>query len=342
MILHSDILPNLRKAGVSVALVVPNAEEANMQALAQRHGVSLVQAPVMHSKLRSEYEGLLRRYLFENVLENPSLRSWHYRYLDEGGKTAAKVRLYLGLNKVSLRSPAIRRMLDSVERRLFLDSPEVAQIIADLNPSVVVSTYPVAILEACFLHEARKAGCTTVSQLLSWDNITSKGRFSVNADYYVTWGPIMSEEVKAYYGVPKNRIFECGVAHFDRHITLPSEKGVRETVGRLGLDPGKPYLFFGMSSPAITPYEIEVVEWLARAVEDGVWGPDLQLVVRPHPQNVTGYTSDPTWLPRLDGLKSTRVVIDYPSLETSSLAWNMKERDLPHLVNLLAGCAICL
>jgi hypothetical protein len=89
-------------------------------------------------------------------------------------------------------------------------------------------------------------------------------------------------------------------------------------------------------------YEIEVVEWLAQAVSNNVWGPDLQLVIRPHPQNVNGYTADPTWLPRLNALISNRVVVDYPALKKSKLSWSMQEKDLPRLVNLIGGCAVCL
>ncbi len=342
MILHSDILSALQKRGISVGLVVPNADEPSMQALARKRSVQLAQAPQLKSRLLNEYESLLRRYLFEDVLDNPSLRSWHHRYLDTGGKTGLKARTYLQLNRLSLRFPAIRRTLDRMERRLFLRNAAVGKVLEEMNPKVVVSTYPVAILEACFLHAARTLHRPTVSQLLSWDNITSKGRFSVTADHFITWGPIMTEEVQEYYNVSTERIHECGVAHFDRHVTLPSPEGAAAVISELELDPEKPFLFFGMSSPAITLYEIEVVEWLAQTVRENRWGPDVQLVVRPHPQNVRGYTADTSWLPRLNALAGNRVAIDYPSLEKSSLAWNMKETDLPRLVNLIAGCTICL
>jgi hypothetical protein len=97
-----------------------------------------------------------------------------------------------------------------------------------------------------------------------------------------------------------------------------------------------------MSSPYFSPYEIEVVEWLADAVCGGRFGGEVQLVVRPHPQNVQGYMADPTWLPRLNALIGARVAVAYPSLGRDGLAWNMDEEDLPRLTNLLAGCSICL
>ena len=85
MILHSEILPHLKKQGLSVALVVPNAGDPIMEAMAERHGVQLFEAPVIQSRLTNEYEWLIRRYLFEDVLANPSLRSWHLKLKDMPG-----------------------------------------------------------------------------------------------------------------------------------------------------------------------------------------------------------------------------------------------------------------
>jgi hypothetical protein len=152
----------------------------------------------------------------------------------------------------------------------------------------------------------------------------------------------MNAELQEYYQVKPENIIGAGVAHFDAHITGASPAGTRAAISRLGLNPAKPYLFFGMMSPIFTPYEIEVVEWLAREVEADHFGPEMQLVIRPHPQNVQGYTADTSWLPRLDALASRRVGIDYPILEDSSLMWNMNEEDLPKLANLIAGCAVSL
>ncbi len=345
MILHSKILPELRSRGVSVAIVVPHADEEVMQAVSEEHGVQVFEAPTLDSKHLLEYEWLIRRYLFEDVLENPSLRSWHLKLKDsETNPIRHRVRswIYLTINRMSLGSKWVRNRLDAMERRVFLDNDEVGSVVDRISPKLLVSTYPVSILEACFLYAAGNSGITTVSQLLSWDNITSKGRFSVVSDYYVSWGPIMSEELLEYYDVPESRIFECGVAHFDEHVNGVVQGACARALQEIGLDPERPFLLFGMSSPTVSPREIDVVEWLSDAVRRGDFGSEIQLVVRPHPQNIQGYTADSSWLPRLESLTGGPVVVDYPVMEKSKLAWNMKADDLPRLVNLLSGCAICL
>ena len=115
-------------------------------------------------------------------------------------------------------------------------------------------------------------------------------------DYYLSWGPVMSEELAKCTACDSDRIFECGVPHFDEHKRLV-DISYRSTVLRqLGLDPDRPYLLFGMSAPIFAPREIDIVEWLAEQVNGGRFGGDLQLIIRPHPQNVAGDMADPSWL----------------------------------------------
>lgn len=344
MILHSNVIPSLRAMGLSVAIITPNAGEASVRAFAGEHDVHLEQMPPL-SEERLRFYSQTRYYLYENVRLNPSLWAKHLRAVAEGkaGYPWRRLRpaLLLRLNHLAVRSRSVRAAFQVIERML-LANQQAADLLWRLQPGLLVSTYPVAPDEACLLFEAQRAGVSTVGQLLSWDNITAKGRFTVVPDYFAAWGPIMRAELQSYYEISPERIIETGVAHFDRHVTSVSQRSIRQAVSALGLRPDRPYLFFGMMSPYFTPYEIEIVEWVARAVEAGRFGPEMQLVIRPHPQNVQGYMADTSWLPRLDALAGNRVVVDYPILENSSLMWNMNEADLPKLANLLAGCALSL
>jgi hypothetical protein len=345
MILHSKVIPNLRERGLSVGIITPNADEENIKKFATRYEVTLAKLPPL-SVRRLSFYGKIRPYLYEDVRRNPALWSKHLRAVEEA-KTSPHLMnrwrpyLHLLINKMVGRSRPIRELFARLERMLLADA-QAAQLIQSLKPALLVSTYPVDASEACLLLEAQRASIATVGQLLSWDNITAKGRFTVVPDYFVAWGPIMSDELREYYQVKPDKIIEAGVAHFDAHITGANPEGTRVAISRLGLEANKPYIFFGMMSPIFTPYEIEVVEWLAREVEANRFGPEMQLVIRPHPQNVQGYTADTSWLPRLDALASRRVGIDYPILEDSALMWNMNEEDLPKLSNLIAGCAASL
>ena len=97
-----------------------------------------------------------------------------------------------------------------------------------------------------------------------------------------------------------------------------------------------------MSAPYFAPHEIDIVEWIAHEVQRERWGPDVQLLVRPHPQNVQGDLADESWLPRLKRLPSARVAVDWPTLRPSRLLWSMDVADLRRLAHLLAGASVTL
>jgi hypothetical protein len=341
-VLHTGAVPALRERGHTVSVLVPHGAGGSLADTAARLGVTVHEAPPLGG--RHEYfSDLLRRYLTEDVRSNPALWARHVRILAEGVglRKVWTARVGIVANRL-LRPWVTARPLVRALEAAALRSPDAETALRRIDPRVLVSTYPVEPLEGCMLVAARRLGIATVGQLLSWDNITSKGRFPVSPDRYLSWGPIMTEEVREYYRVTGARVRDCGVAHFDAHVRSVSPERIAANLTALGLDPGKPYLLIGMSSPFFCPNEIDIVEWLAARVAEGRFGPDIQLVVRPHPLNVTGYLADKAWLPRLDRLKGARVGIDYPTLKEGALVWNMDESDLPHLANLLAGCAVSL
>lgn len=352
MVLHTGLVPELRRRGMAVSAICPGADEPELKALAQRLSVTLHGPPEIQ-RLGREYLAA-RRYLFEDVRRNPALLARHLRDLERPalGPRPLKCRLssaarrfqrrglYL-LNRVMCRSLSLAALAAAGER-LFLRSAGLRELLLHIRPDVLVSTYPINALEATAMSEARRLGITTVTQLLSWDNITSKGRFPVVADYYLSWGPIMTQELREYYAVGPERIFETGVAHFDAQSKLADVALRRKLLCEMGLDPAHPYLLFGMSSPFFAPHEIDIVEELARWVNGDDLGRDLNLVVRPHPQNVQGSLADPSWLPRLRALQCPRVGLFWPKLADSKLAWALERDDLPALASIIAGCAVNL
>lgn len=340
-VLHTDLVPELKRLGCSVGILVANGGADSIREPASRLEVEVFEAPAI-SFASSTREQMMRRYLTENVRKNPAL--WANHLIMANNRSPRKRVMahgYLLLSKLAAAFPPLRRAKEK-EMRAQLVSPELEALLKRISPSLVASTYPASPMEAAALLAAKNHGMRTLGQLLSWDNITCKGRFTVVPDSFISWGPIMSEELAEYYGVGPDRVVECGVAHFDPHSAPVPKEQIAASMESVGLDPAKPYLLFAMSSPYFFPKEIDVVEWLAGKVAAGAFGPDIQLMVRPHPQNVTGSMADLSWLPRLDALKGPRVGIDYPKMGGQGLSWNMDESDLPHLAAIVAGCSISL
>jgi hypothetical protein len=344
MLLQTGLIHQLADAGKKVAIISSDAKDANLSAFRERDNILLFES---EEKIRMWNDNYLfkRKYYLEDIKENPALWEKHiYNIFYSPSKHPwRRIRpLYYYLIYVLAKYfPQIRENFIQHEHK-YLKSGKVEALIDQIQPKLVVATYPVNFLEAQVLYAARQANIPTLIHLLSWDNITSKGRFPMSADYFIVWGEVMYRELKDYYDVPDERIYTCGVPHFDNHIWIKEAPNYEQILTELGLQTDKPYLFCALSAPRFAPKEIDIVENLAQSILDNEFGKDLQLIIRPHPQNVQGFMADQSWLKRLKKLENDRIAVDYPRLVKSQLRWSMQKDDMDRLSNLLAGCSICI
>lgn len=344
MLLQTDLIGKLTAMGYHVAIVSQNALDENFRQYYENPLVTLVEWQEKSTIWDDDYL-YKRMYFLEDLGKNTALKEKFYNALfysksKHPWKRIRPLYYYLIYQLIKV-FPQIRERFMKKESK-HLNSEEAKHILDRLKPRTLISTYPVSIIEAKMLHAAKEEKAHTLLHLLSWDNISCKGKFPVLADEFIAWGQVMYDELKAYYEVSDERISICGVPHFDEHVRVAKEQGHHQAVESLGLNPNKPYLFFAMSSPRFAPKEIDIVEWLAQSIETDLLGKDLQLIVRPHPQNVTEFTARQSWLERLKKLDTDRVKVDFPKLVESKIRWSMKKEDMVQLSSLLAGCNVCL
>jgi glycosyltransferase involved in cell wall biosynthesis len=344
MIMQTDLLGSLIKEGKKIALIAPDKRDENLKSYCNKAGVELFEFNPDSSFWNDHYHNA-RKYFLEDIKANPAL--WE-KHLHETKFNTAKnpwrhirPRLLMLCYYLCKMMPGLRTWYKKREEK-YLESIEAQSLLDLINPELIVSTYPVNFSEAMLLKAAKLKGVKTVIHLLSWDNISCKGHFPQLADEYIAWGPIMQKELKDYYNIPDEKIHVYGVPHFDLHLESRGKPQPDIHLEKLGLEANKPYLFFGMSSPRFAPKEIDIVEWLALEIGKDTFGKGMQLVVRPHPQNVQGSMADSSWLPRLKAIQNERVVIDYPKLVKSKMPWSMQEYDMIRLSHLLAGCSVSL
>lgn len=342
MVIQTNLLGLLRVQGLKVALIAPDGQDENLVSYCSSNDIALFEFQA-DSKFWTDQYFVARKYFLENIHANPALLEKHVRAtkLNRSLKPWRRLRPYLwyGFHWFANRSPSLRNWYKKREAR-HLESAKAKQLIEQISPQLVVATYPVSFSEAMLLRSAKQLGRKTIIHLLSWDNITAKGHFPQLADEYIAWGPIMQQELKSYYGIKDQHIHVCGVPHFDLHVQHRQSPQVADHLVALGLNPDLPYLFFGMSSPRFAPKEIDIVESLATSLVKNTFGSDMQLIIRPHPQNVQGGMADKSWLPRLEALKSNRVSIDFPDLAKSKMPWSMQQKDMGRMSNLLAGAKL--
>lgn len=341
---QTDLLGEMVRVGLKVLVISKDSSNDMLKRKCAEAGAHLEFFNIKNSIFSSNYM-IFRSYVLSDIKRNPALWEKHLRRIHnvKSSHPWRKLQpiLFYYCYLIARYLPFFRTQFKRFESRLILNQTAV-ELLAKYSPKCIVSSRPVDAMEAAMLCAARKLKIKKILSILSWDNITCKGVFPEAGDYYISWGPIMTQEIKEYYSADPKSIFECGVAHFDVHINTLKEINPKPYLVKLGLDPRKPYMIFTMSAPYFCPNEIDVIEWLAQKVSEDVYGSNMQFIARPHMQNMQGGISDKTWIDRLKKITSDRVSVDFPSLDDSELTWSMKQEDMTKLSHLLAGASVCL
>lgn len=345
MVLQTGLLGRLVEEGHKVGIIVPDGNDENLVKVCKKQGITIIEIAYNVSFWEGQINQI-RKYFLEDIKSNPCIYEKHMLRMNDKKRSFLKFlqpRLGIFIYSLVKKIPSIRKMYKKREQVLFY-SKKVEQVLAELNPKLLLVTYPVMPPEPQLLLAAKKLKIRSVIHLLSWDNITAKGQFPALADEYIVWGNIMAQEFEQYYKISKDKIYICGVPHFDLHIDAKRNPQSEIYVKELGLNPSKPYLFFAMSAPRFAPREIDNVEWIAKQISDNQFGKDLQFIIRPHPQNMIGEMADFSWLPRLQKLDTlNRIAVDYPNLvKNTAMRWSIQQSDMKRLSHLLAGSSIVL
>lgn len=343
MIFQTGLLRLLSEAGHDVVVVVPDASDPNVSTLCKRDGVT----PLEYLRPPQAAQGILktlRKYVVEDIRRNPCLWDKHQESLakETGNKRLRRLRAKAGLvlNDVVDRMPVLRRAFLSTEAKILL-RPEAVDFVQRLDTDLLVATYPVSAPEPELLLAAQSLGVKTCIHLLSWDNITAKGHFQALADEYIAWGPTMREELQTFYGVPEDRIAECGVPHFDlyfRELPMPDRPLLRT------LEKGKPYVFFAMSAARYAPGETAIIRQLCSETLPGGRLDGIRVVARPHPSALSGVLQDDGTLAALKELESNLgLLVSYPDMVAKSrINWSVRDEDMYELIQLLKGAAVVI
>jgi CDP-Glycerol:Poly(glycerophosphate) glycerophosphotransferase len=335
--LRAGVAQRLISRGASVTIVSPNADESYFQQECREAGAALVQAPKSTGRMAYWFR-IYRPYLLGDVMNNPGLKAQHVGRFQERPVRGLLTEI---VNRTATRSPSFQKWSRALERRLNR-CQDIRELLSGLRPDLLVVFTPFGQADTLYLLHAQELRIPVVCQMLSWDNITSKGTPLLMPDYFISWGPIMTQEMVQWYRFPPERIFECGVPHFDVYRHTEQLTPPNTLLSEFNLDSDRPYIFYGTVASMHCPNELEILGWLAEQVNRDAFSNPCSLVIRPHPQMISGYYSNGKELGTLRSLTGPNVALDVPPLLSEALAWDLPKRDMYHLASLLAGSAMCI
>jgi hypothetical protein len=230
--------------------------------------------------------------------------------------------LVTALNLRALRGPraqrAIRRLVAAAYGSLRPD-PGLMRFIAERRPDAVLITPLVAIAsrQADHLDAARAAGVPAGVIVASWDNLHSKGLIHRVPELVTVWNDAMRREAVELHGLPAERVVVTGAVAYDHWYEWEPSRSREAFCEAVGLDPARPFLLYVGSGRFIAPGEADFALRCINGIRNGAGAGlgDLQVLVRPHPQNpMRGEGAGPEELETLDD------VVIYPpaGIDTSA------------------------
>jgi hypothetical protein len=163
---------------------------------------------------------------------------------------------------------------------------QIERYLRTVAPDVVLFTPYLGLrsIQPDFLRAAQALGLRTAILVKSWDNLSSKSVIRPIPDRLFVWNEVQREEAKSLHGIGPERVVVTGAQCFDDWFVWQARPR-DEFLGRVGLDPARPFVLYACCSPWTGPSELPFVRrWVAALRAHGGVLADAGVLVRPHPK----------------------------------------------------------
>jgi len=291
-LLQTDILKRLKEQGHKVVVLSPNANDERFRKDYSDANVYLEQFNQEQIyKLRTgrfyQFFLKMRRFTYCGDVDMSTLKSKEMLLRKHAANVnpLKKIKMLLplwiayGLRKNSF----LRNFFDKMET-FFFPGKFHTDILNKYKPDLIILNDLGTIdISNLVMREAKSHGIPILSVILSWDNLTAKGRGGVKPDYAIAWNDNMRSELESYHQIPSSRIFVGGIAHFDGYFRSDYLMDKAAFNKYMGIQENKKLLFFGTASPTFFNENLRIINIVVDAIKSGEISEDVMLLVRPHP-----------------------------------------------------------
>lgn len=228
------------------------------------------------------------------------------------------------------------KILSKTERassRFLNPSSRYLDLYKKLKPSLVFNGSHIHSRNAVqAVQSAQWLGIPTATFIYSWDNLTSQGRITLPYDYFLVWNEALKTQLMGMYEeIRPESIYVTGTPQFDFHFRTEFYQSREDFCRALAIDPDRPIVFYATGMPNHMPGEPEIVEGIAKILDEYDSAIRPQLLVRVYPKDRTG---------RFDDLARRRRDIRFPTVAWEPAWLTPKYEDSYALVNTLRHCSV--
>jgi hypothetical protein len=318
--LLSDVLGHLADR-YNVVILTPFAYSETFRSAYAGPGIHVLP---WFTSFRSATERLFQYYLMRTS-GSTTHQGW-LANLETRAKTATEQRTRFLKHYTMLRMSEVlgrmfgRRGMQALYHAYFLSylpKSMFQRLFSTYKPALVVSTTAHHAESWPLTYSGRHYGATTVANILSWDNTSTKPAMDTACDYYTVWSSEMEGEFARHYPYVKTKLVVTGSPLFDMYYNRRGAKDRASFLNGLGLSPERPYVLWTTNTPAGMPDEHMIIRSFWDRVEQTPLAGKISLLVRLHPkEDHEKYTS-------LCGLEHVALT------RAGSPHWNSSDRWLP-------------
>lgn len=165
----------------------------------------------------------------------------------------------------------------------FFDSKKFTDLMDEIKPDIVLSSYSFGGSDILLLKSAQKKNIPLLAWIPSWDNLTSKGLFFAEPNKLLVWNEIMKKEAVDYHGFNKEDVYDVGNPLHD--IYSNSTKTKKSFFFKKNkLDINKKLVTYAMGSPDLHGSQISNIREIEKVCnnESG-----YQILVRPYTHSMS-------------------------------------------------------
>ncbi len=214
--------------------------------------------------------------LFSFTTDNTFTSYWLSNFIKK--KNLFFILFFIPLQFLYSNSFSFRKFLNFIAN---LTSPKKYDFLFKKHkPDFLIVTSLGNLSNDCFImNEAKNNKTKIISFILSWDNPTTKGMYSIKPDYVIAWNKIMFHELSQFHKIEKNKIFVIGTVQYENYLNniFFEKKKIKKI---FNLDSKKKTALVCLESPTSFEDNKKIFKILLKYLN---YNQNIQFIVRPHP-----------------------------------------------------------
>src|SRR3990172_9698421 len=159
------------------------------------------------------------------------------------------------------------------------------RLFKEYSPALVISTVAHHSSSWPLTYYARHHGCKVLANIISWDNISTKGLLDTSAQHYTLWSEEMAEELEMYFPCIKSKRHVVGSPQFDLYYKDELLLKREDFLSSLGLNPSLPYILYTTNTPVAMPDEHLIVRRYWKEINRSGLSNNVSLIIRLQPKD---------------------------------------------------------